>query len=59
MCLGTAAPAPPPSKPGGVVQTVAPTSLKEMVTGRPTTWKGWLESAAVAFTGLVGGNSGR
>lgn len=58
MCLGPVAAPLPPSKPGGVVQTImpsTPTSLKEMVTGRPSTWKGWLEAAAVAFTGLIGG----
>jgi hypothetical protein len=60
MCLGPGGAAPPPSKPGGVVQTVAPampTSLKEMVGGRPATWKGWLESAAAAFTQFVGGGA--
>ena len=61
MCLGPGAPQPPPSKPGGVMQVVAPaapTSLKEMVAGRPATWKGWLEGAAAAFTQFVGGSSG-
>ena len=61
MCLGPGAAQPPPSKPGGVVQTIspaAPTSLKEMVAGRPATWKGWLEGAAAAFTQFVGGSSG-
>jgi hypothetical protein len=58
MCLGAAAPPPPPARPGGVVQTIAPTSLKGMVGGRPSTWRGWIEGAAAAFTQFIEDTTG-
>jgi hypothetical protein len=52
MCIGPGAPAPPPAKKGGVVQTVVvPLDTGAHVQSAPT-WTGLLDSAARAFRSM-------